>query len=629
MAVGAMTMLLTNVGLNIYNNWANIRKNDKVRKLNEEYQRAIQDEQSDRVIELLKKGQEATLEIEHEHHKQRLSFIKEEFSQLLDQQVYAMALSDWPLKVSPLVMKHQTLGHFMCPDSNIENNPIPLHCILAPSNSDSFNRHVFPLLSNALDSYCNLNWLSKSDHPVLFYSGAWKDTSSSISNNGNVMSNLKTILGNLPVLIITPTFDKETHTFSILLATWGLGADVNQTDSTDSLYMPLQEIHPDELPNQDYDDRTEFDKNPELVRNCLEDLVPYFETIIGYIADSYFWAAYKSNPVLPMLLSNNVINTDGAKYLLTDAKHTYNKLLDMVLKEYSEFPIASDGLSELTDALEPVLGKSDTDNYRQIIRDLVPLVKVLKNTSSSIDINTVGRILESTDIIFLEQQSCNGYSCADYRLGEIYEFSLENTYNPELADSYYARAREKNDSFALLKYYIENNSSADLQSIVPRIESIDCIQKNLLLSLIYAQDTREKENICKAMDLLEEYEDSKDPRVKFYAARIVKEFYGKEQNELYRELMEAAAKQGLVYAQKELMNEYYDGNYLERDYKESLFFAKSAALQGDAEAMLHLGICMINGLGITKNREKGIELIQMAARRGNPDAIDIINRKKQ
>lgn len=629
MAVGAMTMLLTNVGLNIFNNWANIRKNDSVRKLNEEYQKAIQNEQSDRVFELLKKGQDATLEIEQEHHRQRLSLIKEEFSQLLDQQAYAMALNDWPLKVSPLVMKHQTLGHFLYPEANAENNPIALHCILAPSNSDSFNKYVFPLLSNALDSYCNLNWLSRSDHPVLFYSGAWKDTSSSISNNGNVMSNLKTILGNLPVLVITPTFNKETHKFSVLLASWGLGANVNQTDFTDPLYMPFQEIHPDELPNQDYDDRTEFENNPELVKNCLEDLVPYFETIIGYIADSYFWAAYKLKPVLPVLLSNNIINTDGAKYLLTDAKHSYNKLLDTVLKDYSEFPIISDDLNGLIDRLEPILGKSDTDSYRQIINDISPKFNIPETSCSNIENKTIKSILESTDISFLEQQSCNGYSCADYRLGEIYEFSLGNNYDPELSDTYYERARNNNDSFALLKYYIENNSSVDLKGLIINIESIDCLQKNLLLSLKYMQDTREEENISKAMELLEEYEDSKDPRVKYYAARIVKEFYGKEQDELYRELMEAAAKQGLVYAQKELMNEYYDGNYLGRDYKESLFYAKSAALQGDAEAMLHLGICMINGLGTSRNREKGIEFIQMAARRGNLDAIDIINRKKQ
>lgn len=651
MAIGAMTMLLTNVGLNIFNNWANIRKNDSVRKLNEEYQKAIQNEQSDRVFELLKKGQNATLEIEQEQHRQRLSLIKEEFSQLLDQQAYAMALNDWPLKVSPLVMKHQTLGHFLYPEANAENNPIALHCILAPSNSDSFNKYVFPLLSNALDSYCNLNWLSRSDHPVLFYSGAWKDTSSSISNNGNVMSNLKTILGNLPVLVITPTFNKETHKFSVLLASWGLGANVNQTDFTDPLYMPFQEIHPDELPNQDYDDRTEFEKNPELVKNCLEDLVPYFETIIGYIADSYFWAAYSKAPLLPNLLKSNTIDTDGANYLLFDSRKYYSTLLCSTEGNSSDFPFTSvrqltflEGISPLWDdeenksRLEELFLKYCNNTLRRnfsnindaldadlfAIHDL-PFLEEFSNlyegdlTQLRIVINKLSlvnfdyRILLSTDISFLQSLVDN---CADtaamYRLGEIYEYSIGVKHNRELSEKFYNQACRSGFVLAVCNQF--PSAFKQYEDSIGYLQRANVVQAWVVAAKYSIHETARftADNIPTGMF-------NSHPFLKYQTAKTL---IDSNNNLSYAEqILSETAESGYVAAQELICKLHKDGVAFKDNNVVYAHFAELGMLQNSAECTFTLAMCYLNGQGVQQSTNTAIMLIDRAASElGHPEA---------
>ena len=54
-------------------------------------------------------------------------------------------------------------------------------------------------------------------------------------------------------------------------------------------------------------------------------------------------------------------------------------------------------------------------------------------------------------------------------------------------------------------------------------------------------------------------------------------------------------------------------------------FAQKAALQAHPEALFTLAICLIRGYGTKCNKRKGIEILRLAAERGNNDAKEILN----
>ena len=215
MPIGAMTMILTNVGLQIFNNWRSSRQNKQLQQKREEYESAARVHNTQRMWQLMREGQELTRQLEEERHQQRLEELKNDVDNLLHKLAYSATINNWPLSVLPIVMKNQALGNLL---ANQEEK-IALHCILTPSNYQEFNRIVFPRIEEKLDVYCSQNWSVLTDHPILFYSGAWR---TGLAPTEIQIDSMHLALGNLPTLLITPYFRPTDGKLVFQLRTWGL-----------------------------------------------------------------------------------------------------------------------------------------------------------------------------------------------------------------------------------------------------------------------------------------------------------------------------------------------------------------------------------------------------------------------
>ena len=319
MPIGAITMILTNVGLQIYNNWCGSRQNDKLQQKREEFERAARDRNTEHMWKLLREGQELTMQLEKEKHDDRLKELKDEVDHLLERLTYEATITNWPLKVLPIVMKNQAFGNLL---ANQEEH-VAMHVIFTRSNYDKFNKLVFPIVEKELEQYCDKHWSTVTDHPVLFYSGAWKP----MNNPTDVqVTAMREELKNLPTLLITPFFrpGDGTHpgdgklVFQVHM--WGVGAN-----SSDQFVVPEIEPVSDEFHFQrTYTNQQDYENEIGLLDEIVEDLVPYLECMIGYMADTYFWASSGLAPHLPLLVTNGTINTDGMKYLISDSREYYD-----------------------------------------------------------------------------------------------------------------------------------------------------------------------------------------------------------------------------------------------------------------------------------------------------------------
>ena len=311
MPIGTITMVLANVGLQIYNNWCGSRQNEQLRQKREEFEQAALERNTQRMWQIMREGQALTQDLEEQKHQQRLKDLQGEVDNLLHSIAYSATIKNWPLNVLPIVMKNQALGNLLAQ----QEEAIALHCILTPSNSYSFNTSVFPLIEEALETYCNQHWNIASDHPILFYSGAWKSNTHPTEVQ---IASMRTALSNLPTLLITPEFRPTDGKLVFQVRTWGVG-----TSSSDEFSIP--EIEPTKF-QRDYTSSLDYAHDSELASEVFEDLVPYLQCLIGYMTDTYFWSSLGKSPVLPRLLTDGSINTDGMKYLVKEYKESYDSL---------------------------------------------------------------------------------------------------------------------------------------------------------------------------------------------------------------------------------------------------------------------------------------------------------------
>lgn len=312
MAIGAITMILANVGLQIYNNWCGCRQNAALQQKREEFERAAKERNTEHMWRLMREGQELSLQLEKEKHADRLNELKDEVDHLLEKLIYETTISNWPLKVLPIVMKNQAFGNLL---ANQEEN-IAMHVIFTRSNYDKFNKLVFPIVEKQLEQYCDKHWSTMTDHPILFYSGAWKPAVN--PTDVQVMA-MREELKNLPTLLITPFFRPDDGKLVFQLHMWGVGAN-----STDKFDVP--EIEPTDF-QRTFTNQDDYDNEEGLLEEIVEDLVSYLECMIGYMADTYFWSSAGLAPHLPLLVTNGTINTDGMKYLVDDSREYYDQLL--------------------------------------------------------------------------------------------------------------------------------------------------------------------------------------------------------------------------------------------------------------------------------------------------------------
>ena len=66
MAIGAITMILANVGSQIYNNWCGCRQNAALQQKREEFECVAKERNTEHMWRLMREGQELTLQLEKE-----------------------------------------------------------------------------------------------------------------------------------------------------------------------------------------------------------------------------------------------------------------------------------------------------------------------------------------------------------------------------------------------------------------------------------------------------------------------------------------------------------------------------------------------------------------------------------
>lgn len=636
MAIGAITMILANVGLQIYNNWCGSRQNAALQQKREEFERAAKDRNKEHMWRLLREGQEMALQLENEKHADRLKELKDEVDHLLEKLTYETTISNWPLKVLPIVMKNQAFGNLL---ANQEEN-VAMHVIFTRSNYDKFNKLVYPVVEKQLEQYCDKHWSTMTDHPILFYSGAWKPM---VNPTDVQVTAMREELKNLPTLLITPFFRPNDGKLVFQLHMWGVGAN-----STDKFDVP--EIEPTEF-QRSFNNQDDYDNEEGLLDEIVEDVVPYLECMIGYMADTYFWSSAGLAPHLPLLLTNGIINTDGMKYLVEATKGNYESLFVEDNKNSLEQPFEDTKALSLYDGISCYYQEGDqkakleeifisycskyTVHQNQSIDDCLdvssftkedlPFIRKFRSLYNGYqteleEIQSILEavdfdysILESTDVDYLEQLANEGNGAAMFRLGEIYEYSIGVKWNQELSEKYYKQAFDSNFILAIIQ--VSNDCISMHKKIIVYLIAIGVIQAYTIIfkkgnekAFGISLSSLSKDVIC--MHPLLEY---------LYACQLI------ENNELFEadQMLRISADSGYIIAQEKMLDIYKGNDGFQENPELYFFYAEKAMLQNNPKATYSLAMCYMNGYGTQQSTSVGMMMMDKAAELGCSEAIRI------
>lgn len=636
MAIGAITMILANVGLQIYNNWCGSRQNVALQQKREEFERAAKDRNKEHMWRLLREGQEMALQLENEKHADRLKELKNEVDHLLEKLTYETTISNWPLKVLPIVMKNQAFGNLL---ANQEEN-VAMHVIFTRSNYDKFNKLVYPVVEKQLEQYCDKHWSTMTDHPILFYSGAWKPM---VNPTDVQVTAMREELKNLPTLLITPFFRPNDGKLVFQQHMWGVGAN-----STDKFDVP--EIEPTEF-QRSFNNQDDYDNEEGLLDEIVEDVVPYLECMIGYMADTCFWSSAGLAPHLPLLLTNGTINTDGMKYLVEATKGNYEILFVEDNKNSLEQPFEDtkalslyDGIScyyqegdqkaKLEEIFISYCSKHTAKEFHSIsecldvnnfTKDDLPFIRKfrtlyngyqtelgeIQSILEAVDFDYF--ILESTDVDYLEKLANEGNGAAMFRLGEIYEYSIGVKWNQELSEKYYKQAFDSNFILAIIQ--VSNDCISMHKKIIVYLIAIGVIQAYTIIfkkgnekAFGISLSSLSKDVIC--MHPLLEY---------LYACQLI------ENNDLFEadQMLRISADSGYIIAQEKMLDIYKGNDGFQENPELYFFYAEKAMLQNNPKATYSLAMCYMNGYGTQQSTSVGMMMMDKAVELGCSEAIRI------
>ena len=300
-----ITMMVASVGIQFFTNFANNKKNKEIQAHQREFQKAVTERDFDRMRRAQAAAAQLALELEEEVHKDRLGDIEDNYNKLLQDFAHGFAISNWPLNVLPFIMKGESFGSLI----GGSTNSINMHCILTPSNCDWFNEYFYDELDIRVEAEMNNHWNAQSTHPIVYYGGAWnrrdiKPSGFSIIKPIDLddIALLKNQLNKIPMMVITPYFDPYLH-FRVQL--WGMGKDSENPFRIDPLQGNVN--IKDRIFSYDYSKDDQPELTDDFFNTTMEEFVPYLTSLIGFVADKYFWGIYQIPPILPLYLNQSLL----------------------------------------------------------------------------------------------------------------------------------------------------------------------------------------------------------------------------------------------------------------------------------------------------------------------------------
>lgn len=328
MAIGTILTVGVQIGVSLINQHYNKKNLEEIKKIQQEAKSAAQKRSLERDYQKFQRSCEYQYQMEEEAHTERLKAIEQEFLTSFDKMAHNANLSShYPLNISPYIISRSVIP---INGTQISHSRQEVFCILTNSNDKLFNKEVIPYIDNILCNMIATYWNKESLHTMCYFSNTWNDRLSFCDED---IDNLKSTIAT-PTIAVTPYFERNEdgeYTIEVKLNMWGIGSEVSCKLSTGIRFDAI----PVKYTTQQID---------ELIKK----LIPSMICATAQSIDVYYWESYHLPPVLPALITKNLIQVDKeVRNSFKDAYLVfYNTLVlgksDNVPQTFSDFSLLKD-----------------------------------------------------------------------------------------------------------------------------------------------------------------------------------------------------------------------------------------------------------------------------------------------
>lgn len=287
------------------------------------------------------------LELEMQHD--RLQMIRDSLKNNIMLEAYRHSLKDWPLLVPPFVIKNEYLPVLEFEERE-QNHAIPVNCMMTTSSDTKFNLKIFTLLEEKLAQFFSKHW--RGDKTIRFYQQAWRNN---VTDIGAKMHDIKAHLSEVPTIVLSPIIDGNKLKFAF--SWWGMSNKIEDEHiaEPDNVFDP--ELSVEVTPGMDYDEKT--------IEKIVDETFNKLAAFISYFADLYYWNFYKMAPLLPTLMSNEVLKSFNTNDFLNGYLNVLSsdmfKRSDKEPKSVYMFDLS--GVLKFAKAIFPLLQKDTVDLF--------------------------------------------------------------------------------------------------------------------------------------------------------------------------------------------------------------------------------------------------------------------------
>lgn len=290
MAIGTILTVGVQIGVSLINQHYNKKNLEEIKKIQQEAKSAAQKRSLERDYQKFQRSCEYQYKMEKEAHTERLKAIEQEFLTSFDKMAHNANLSShYPLNISPYIISRSVIP---ISGTQISHSRQEVFCILTNSNDKLFNKEVIPYIDNILCNMIATYWNKESLHTMCYFSNTWNDRLSFCDED---IDNLKSTIAT-PTIAVTPYFERNEdgeYTIDVKLNMWGIGSEVSCKLSTD--------IRFDTIPVK---------YTTQQIDELIQKLIPSMICATAQSIDVYYWESYHLPPILPALITKNLIQVD-------------------------------------------------------------------------------------------------------------------------------------------------------------------------------------------------------------------------------------------------------------------------------------------------------------------------------
>lgn len=288
--------IVAGLGLKAIDAFCNNSSAKRIQEQRQAYEREAAQRNHQAALDKLKAIAEAKRNIAENKHQSQMKVLKAMHEERLHLITDTDALKTWPLLVYPFVINDTKFFSWQ-DDGKIDDYELklmPLNIFVLPCSDRKFQKRIWARSCDLISSYISHCWSPGGQNPILYNQDAFDPNNDDINKVDALVDNIRTMIKDVPTIIIAPRFRVSDGGFEIDVYHWKVDGNIESS---------VKQVQTVRITEALFKQDTDYTKAE--AKYLSEKMASTLLGMLGNLADIYFWFTYHHAPQLPKVINDN------------------------------------------------------------------------------------------------------------------------------------------------------------------------------------------------------------------------------------------------------------------------------------------------------------------------------------